>query len=190
MHALGIRVVPYVTNDWIYKSGTDALTNGSLIEDLVTAARDTDTIDPNTGITYTGYSLDGINIDIEGLGSDQCDDYVDFVSRLAAELHEIGKTVTVAVAANPNAITWDWQASYNYAELAKCCDYLMIMAYDEHWDGSEPGPVGSLSFAEKSIQYALDCHVRRARSFWASPSTGGSGRTMKAFRMGPASPMI
>jgi uncharacterized protein YgiM (DUF1202 family) len=31
----------------------------------------------------------------------------------------------------------------------------MIMAYDEHWQGSEQGPVASISFVENSIKYAL-----------------------------------
>ena len=31
----------------------------------------------------------------------------------------------------------------------------MIMGYDEHYEGGEAGPVASIDFVEKSIQYAL-----------------------------------
>lgn len=43
----------------------------------------------------------------------------------------------------------------DYAALAEYADYLMIMAYDESWQGSDPGPVASATFAERSIAYAL-----------------------------------
>jgi spore germination protein YaaH len=142
MHARGIRVVPYLTNDWVKATGQSALNNReALAAALVKAAED--------------YELDGISLDFEGLGVSERDAYTDLVRLLYNGLHPKGKTVTVAVAANPWGWTTGWQGSYDYTGLAQYCDYLMIMAYDESYAGSKPGPVSSLSFAEKSVQYAV-----------------------------------
>lgn len=45
--------------------------------------------------------------------------------------------------------------SYDYSALAEYADHLLIMAYDEHYEGSEAGPVASINFVENSIKYAL-----------------------------------
>lgn len=141
MHARGIKVVPYLTNDWNRQTGINALdSQASLAADLAKAIQD--------------YNLDGVNVDLENLTHNQRTAYVDFV-RLLRETLPAGKTIAVAVAANPNGYKTGWQGSYDYAGLAEYSDYLMIMAYDEHWDGSEPGPVSSIQFVEKSVKYAL-----------------------------------
>ncbi len=63
------------------------------------------------------YKLDGVNVDIENLTYDDRANYVDFVHLLREALPD--KEVSVAVAANPNGTTRDWQGSYDYAGLAK-----------------------------------------------------------------------
>lgn len=141
MHDEGIAVVPYLSNEWDRDKGQAALKNReALAKELAQAVSD--------------YDLDGVNIDIENMTPDDRASYVDFV-RLLRDLLPDGKTIAVAVAANPSGTSGGWVGSYDYAGLAEYCDYLMIMAYDESYNGSEPGPVASLDFVENSIQYAL-----------------------------------
>ena len=141
MHARGIRVVPYLTNDWNRQVGIIALNNRAALADALAQAVAT-------------YNLDGINIDLENLTVNQRADYVDFVRLLREKLPD-SKAISVAVAANPGGAVSGWAGSYDYAGLAQYCDYLFIMAYDEHYDGSAPGPVSSIKFTENSIRYAL-----------------------------------
>lgn len=82
------------------------------------------------------------------------DAYTDLV-RLLREKLPADKEVSVAVAANPNGWTKGWHGTYNYKELAKYASYLMIMAYDESYEGGPEGPVASIGFVDRSIQYAL-----------------------------------
>ena len=56
----------------------------------------------------------------------------------------------------PERINKGWQASYDYAALSNYSDYLMLMAYDEHYNGGGAGPVASIGFVEDSIKYALE----------------------------------
>lgn len=41
----------------------------------------------------------------------------------------------------------DW----NYKEYAKVADYLILMAYDQHWTGSDPGPVAAQDWYEQTL---------------------------------------
>lgn len=141
MHARGIRVVPFLSNHWDRALGIKALENREQLADQIAQA-------------VKQYNLDGINVDIENVTHLHRDDYSRFVELLRRKLPK-DKVVAVAVAANPYGLTTGWHGSYDYARLAKSADYLMLMSYDEHYQGGEPGPVASLSFMERSIQYAL-----------------------------------
>lgn len=141
MHSRGITVVPFLTNDWSRSVGKAALNN-----------REQLSLDIAEAVSL--YDLDGVNIDIENVTTDEREAYVDFIRMLRALLPE-DKTLVVSVAANPWGWTTGWQGSYDYAALSSYCDYLMIMAYDEHYYGGPAGPVSSLSFVDDSIKYAL-----------------------------------
>lgn len=141
MHNRGIRVVPFISNHWDGSAGQAALKNRQKLASELAEIIDT-------------YNLDGINVDIENVTEKEREQYTDFV-RLLREALPSDKTIAVAVAANPFGINTGWKGSYDYERLAGYSDYLMIMAYDEHYEDSEPGAVSSLLFAEKSIEYAL-----------------------------------
>lgn len=141
MHEMGIKVVPMLSNHWDRKGGQLAL-------------RDPAALARQIAQYVAQYNLDGVNVDIENVTASERDAYTLLVKTLR-ELIPAEKEVSVAVAANPNGWTTGWHGSYDYATLAQYADYLMIMAYDESWQGSDAGPVASLSFAERSVRYAL-----------------------------------
>lgn len=141
MHKAGVKVVPFLSNHWNRDKGVLALINReALVEQLVQVINE--------------YQLDGINIDLENLTFAERNAYVDFIRLLRENLAEEIE-VSVAVAANPYGSIRDWQGSYDYQGLAYYADYLMLMTYDESYYGSSPGPVASIGFVEKSIQFAL-----------------------------------
>lgn len=141
MHQQNIKVVPFLSNHWDQALGRKALENReSLVAELAEAIEK--------------YDLDGINIDLENLNELDTANYTDFVRLLREALPE-DKEVSVAVAAKSYDAKTGWHASYDFEELAKYSDYLMLMTYDESYYGSAPGPVASMDFVEKSIQYAL-----------------------------------
>ena len=43
-------------------------------------------------------------------------------------------------------------AEFDYRGLAKCNDYLILMAYDEHWSSSRPGPLASQHWYARTLQ--------------------------------------
>lgn len=100
------------------------------------------------------YGFDGINIDIENLTHDDRNQYTSFIEDLRESMPR-DKTVSIAVAANPYGVYYGWAGSYDYQALGELCDWIMVMAYDEHYYGSKPGPVASSEFTENSLKYAL-----------------------------------
>lgn len=142
MHSKGIKVVPFLSNHWDREKGRNALSN---IDALTNQIRD----------AIIKYNLDGINVDIENVTDKDRDNYTKLVRVLREKLGS-EKSISVAVAANPNNWQTGWHGSYDYAGLANYADYLMIMTYDEHYEGGEAGPVSSIDFVEKSIKYALE----------------------------------
>lgn len=144
MHKRGIKVVPFLANHWNAKAGINGLTNREKLARDIAAA-------------IEKYNLDGVNVDIEGVGHAYKDVHTDFVRRLRAYIPD-HKEVSVAVAANPNGWTTGWHGFYDYKKLSEYASHLMIMAYDESWEAPDSpiGPVSSISFFERSIQYALN----------------------------------
>ncbi len=141
MHAKGLKVVPFLSNHWNRTAGINAL-------------KDVETLSTQIASYVEEYNLDGVNVDIENVTHEQKDQYTELVRLLREKLPE-GKELSVAVAANPNNWQVGWHGSYDYAALAEHADYLMLMAYDEHFEGGEAGPVASVDFVERSIRHAL-----------------------------------
>lgn len=140
MHARNIKVIPFLANNWA--NGEKMFANSAQIAEQIVK-----TVNEN--------NLDGINIDIEGLGSLYRDQFTNFIKILNEKLPE-GKLLSIAVAPNPWGTNQGWQGFYDYQSLAKYVDFLFVMTYDERGGGSKDnGPVASISFIEKSIKYAL-----------------------------------
>lgn len=149
MHKRSIKVVPFLANHWNKTAGINGIENREKLARDVAAAIQT-------------YNLDGVNVDIEGVGHNYRDQHTDFV-RLLRQYIPKDKEVSVAVAANPNGWQTGWHGFYDYKALSAYADYLMIMAYDESWESPDSpiGPVSSISFFERSIQYAINQGVPR-----------------------------
>lgn len=92
------------------------------------------------------YNLDGINIDFENVNSEDAEYYLQFLRELYPLFKENGLILSV-----DTYVPKPWTLHYNRGEIAKASDYIAIMAYDEHYGGSDSGPVASLGFVEDGI---------------------------------------
>jgi spore germination protein len=103
-------------------------------------------------------TFDGIQIDFESVSSDDAGSFFDFLAALRSRL-PAAKMLSVAVPARTESIAND---AYAYARIASIADRIVIMAYDEHWSSSAPGPVASLPWCAKVVDYAksIDANAR------------------------------
>ena len=94
--------------------------------------------------------FDGVQIDFEAVSRDDADLFADFLKELRGSL-PAGKRLSVAVPARTEPVAAD---AYDYARIGPLVDRLVIMAYDEHWSTSSPGPVASLPWCAKVVDHA------------------------------------
>lgn len=100
------------------------------------------------------YDLDGLNLDFENFHADYRDLYTQFVRELAPLCREEGLVLSVDVTFISTSTYWS--RCYDRRALAESVDYVMVMAYDEHW-GASPvaGSVSSLPWVEHGLQRVL-----------------------------------
>jgi spore germination protein YaaH len=93
------------------------------------------------------YGLDGINIDFEKVKSDSGTHFVQFIRELSIETRQRGVVLSV-----DNYVPSEYTAHYNRKEQGIVADYIIIMAYDEHYvGGGEAGSNASIKFVEDGI---------------------------------------
>lgn len=110
------------------------------------------------------YSLDGINIDFENVKQENGKDFVQFIRELGIMCRNNGISLSI-----DNYPLRDFNAYYDRTEQAAVADYVITMAYDEYYSGSEQaGPVSSLSYVTSSIS-ALEGQIPSEQHIVALP---------------------
>ena len=94
-------------------------------------------------------NFDGVQIDFEAVSPDDAEAFFDFLKVLKSRL-PAGKTLSVAVPARTKRTS----DAYDYSRIAPIVDRMIVMAYDEHWSTSAPGPVASLPWCAKIADFA------------------------------------
>ena len=92
--------------------------------------------------------MDGINVDFENLKEAGIPHYLQFLRELTSAAHAQNLVVSVDTPV-PQAYTMYYQRG----EQARFVDYMIVMAYDEHFAGSEEaGSVSSLPFVQQPVE--------------------------------------
>lgn len=92
--------------------------------------------------------MDGINVDFENLKEAGIPHYLQFLRELTSAAHTQNLVVSVDTPV-PQAYTMYYQRG----EQARFVDYMIVMAYDEHFAGSEEaGSVSSLPFVQQAVE--------------------------------------
>jgi len=89
----------------------------------------------------------GINIDFETLVESKDEDLSMFQKELYEAFHKKGLIVTQDIP--------PFNTDYNLRELSKYNDYVVLMAYDLHYETSKPGPVSPINWVEESVVNVL-----------------------------------
>ena len=108
----------------------------------------------------------GVQFDFEMISLDDKDVLTEFYQTAAKALHQAGLVVSFAVAP---LLTDDvpaksdflkkryvtWEGAYDLKLLGESADFLTIMAYNQHEQGTAPGPTASAQWVDAVIQFAL-----------------------------------
>lgn len=129
-------------------------------------------------IVKAGADYDGVQIDFELVPARDRKHFISFLSDLRYTLGS-AKWFTVCVPARVKLLSED---IYPYAEIAKYSDRVFIMAYDQSWAGSKPGPIASIDWCRRVMEYAqktipekkLIMGIPFYGRTWASETTAGA----------------
>ena len=115
--------------------------------------------------------FDGVTIDFEEVIKEERDNFSDFIKELSDYLHQQGKIVQVAL--HPKTGTQEDRYQFqDWQKISKSADQIYIMAYGEHYDEGEPGPIASLPWIEKIIDYALKLNLPFNKLYLGIPLYG------------------
>lgn len=96
------------------------------------------------------YDLDGINVDFEALGNEVGDGFIQFVRELSLKCAKNDIVLSV-----DNYVPTAYTTLYYRDEQARFADYVILMAYDEHYNGSDEGSVASIGFVRQGVEDTL-----------------------------------
>ncbi len=98
------------------------------------------------------YGFDGWNIDFESLAAKTGPHFIQFLKELSIRCHEEELILSV-----DNPVPTRYNALYDLETQGKVVDYVIIMAYDEHYSGSsEAGSVASIGFLKDAVNNTLN----------------------------------
>lgn len=100
------------------------------------------------------YSYDGVNIDFEFINAADKNYFTTFLRELKASL---GQDKELSVAVFARTAKNNWPTPYDYVEIGKIADDVVVMAYDYHYQTSEAGPVAPLWWVEEVVDYMQAC---------------------------------
>lgn len=137
------------------------------------------------------YNLDGLNIDFENIKEESGEDFIQFVREMAVKCSNNGIVLSIN-----DYVPVSYREYYNYEEQGEVADYVVIMAYDEHYSGSEEaGSVSSIGFVNDAVS-KITSMVSEERVIMALPfytrlwKLSNEGLTSAAYSMSGAQSIL
>lgn len=139
-----LRIVPLVNN---FHSATMEWESNKL-EQLLANPSARQTLIKNLLNYVQSNHFAGISIDFENLSSKSQKPLLSFMQELYSQFHPLGLEVSESVPFE--------DPEFNYKELANYNDYLILMAYDEHWSESSAGAVASQKWFSECLKHRFN----------------------------------
>lgn len=146
---------------WAHNQGMEVwgLLSNSFESDLTTGALSSYENRMNTIVQMLKYAdlyeLDGINIDFENVYTKDGENVTQFMRELKPMAQ--AKNLIVSMDVTPKSNSEMWSLFLDRRALATVTDFLIVMAYDEHWAASPiAGSVASLPWVESSLSRIIE----------------------------------
>lgn len=141
-HERGLQVWPIISHSF---------TNTGLTKEILLSSEKRQYVIDQIINKANLYGFDGINVDIENVQNETSAAWVQFMRELYPQLKEAGLIVSVDVYMPSN-----WSSHYERQKVSAVTDYFIVMAYDQHWSGSEvAGSVSEISWVDEGIENTL-----------------------------------
>ena len=98
------------------------------------------------------HGWDGLTIDLEALNDDNRDGLVAFLTELREAVPE-GTTLDIDIPASSSPGGYQWRP-FDRPAIAAVVDRVVLMSYDQHYQGGTPGPIAGIAWVRKTIRVA------------------------------------
>ena len=121
---------------------------------------------------FNSLPFDAVTIDYEAVSPSQRRNFTQFIYQLSESLHQKNKLLAIAIHPVSNRQTEQRYYFQDIVEIAKAADILSVMAYGEHDDESQPGPIASISWLNKITNYLHTKNLPLQKIFLGIPLYG------------------
>ena len=148
----GMKTLALISN---YDKRTESF-SGALAHNLLKSPANRRRAVDNIYKTAVNWGICGINLDFEHVYPSDREYFSQFLRELSNRLKPAGIMVTVAIPAkthdDPSS---SWSGAFDYKAIGQAVDRVMLMAYDQHYPGGAPGPIASISWVDRVLQFAV-----------------------------------
>ncbi len=154
-HRNNIRVLGVVHN-LLYKPGGTTKAK-DLVKELVSTKENRAAFINNLIDLIEKYNFDGVNIDIEDVYIEDKDNLSSLYTEMGEELRKKGYFLSASVPSRVSDEPFNpFSDPFDYRAIGNAVDEFIVMLYNEHgWPGSGPGPVVSIGWMDRVLDYAV-----------------------------------
>jgi GH18 family chitinase len=178
-------VLDYARSNNVKTHASVVLMDSQQLHQLLSSAENRRMLIGNLMDQVHRYGYDGVNIDFEFINSEDAAYFTLFLRELKTSL---GQDRELSAAVFGRTENDRWPTGYDYAEIGKAADLVVVMAYDYHYRTSSAGPVAPLWWVEQVIEY-MTARMPAEKVLLGMPtygydwSSGGSAQTITAAKL-------
>lgn len=142
-NASHLQIMPVINN---YDPGSDSW-DGTAVDLLLASEANTKALIENIAGVLEKKKDEGVVVDFKLISDDSLKAYVSFLSDLRAALKPAGRKVMVVAPA--------YEHRFDLWKLSQAADNVIIVGYDQHWEGGAEGPLGAQGWFEAVLDRAF-----------------------------------
>lgn len=170
-HKSGVKVSAVITN--LPEFPGARWNDSGLVENVINDKNKKERHIKSIADKLSEQNFDGVIIDYEQLSSSSEDDFTNFIRNLSQALHKNNKFLSVVLHPKTSEDSPDENGKFqDWKSLSLYADQLQIMGYGEHWDESGPGPIASVSWLQRILDYSKSIDVPKEKIFLGIPLYG------------------
>lgn len=136
-----VKITPLINN--VNREKGDGEFDGDMIHRILHSPAKRELLINDIITALKKYDLQGINIDFEEFIEKTNEPMIAFQKEIYQKLHPLNYIISQDI--------MPYNEDFNVKELSKYNDYMFLMAYDEHFGNSVPGPISSQRWIEKVL---------------------------------------
>jgi peptidoglycan-N-acetylglucosamine deacetylase len=140
MKQAGVSIMPMLSNFH------DSVFHGEAVHRIINDRKKRERLINDVISILSKNHFAGVNVDFEELRETSDEQFVNFQKELYTKLHAKGFLVTQDVV--------PFNDDYDYRQLSKYNDYMILMAYDQNSNDTKPGPVAEQRWIEGAVDDA------------------------------------